>query len=306
MENGLFVKKSELNNKVFNFNDLKEQFINYLDVSRKTIETYDIALKQFNNYLLENNISNPVRVDIINYREMLKEQHKPTTVNSYLIALRNFFKYLEYEGIYKNITDNVKGIKLERVHLKEGLSEIEIRNVLNVCETQREKLIIKLMINLGLRCNELCNIRLDDFYKDEEYVMLRVLGKGRDGYKQDSIKVDPRLFAEIQEYVSDNEITDYLFTSTSNRNTNGQLTTKTIRLIVKELFKKANVENIDMKSAHSLRHSTTMTLLDNGVPLQEVSEYMRHKNIATTMIYAKELDQKKSQCTNIVANMLYN
>lgn len=298
----LIMKRKE---EVFNYNELSKKFLDYIDVSQKTIDTYKIALRQFTKYMEDYNIINPTREDIINYRDNLKEKLKPTTVNSYMIALRSFFQFLSYEGVYKDITENIKGIKLEKKHLKLGLSEEELEKVLSVCENDKEVLLIKLIVNLGLRSNEVVNIQLEDFYKDTDVIMLKILGKGRNGEKQDSIKVNDQLYNLIKKYVEDNNITDYLFTSKCHRNFNGKMSTSAIRHLIKDLFKKADLDNIDLKSSHSLRHTTVELLLESGFPIQEVSEYVRHKNLGTTMIYAKELNQKESECSNILASKLF-
>lgn len=311
MKNALFFNTSmymnAYNNNQVRLTDYVEQFLNFIDVSEKTRDTYKIALKQFCGYLLDKGISTPTRDEIIEYREFLKENHKPTTINSYLIAIRNLYSYLEYIGISKDITKHIKGIKLENKHLKRGLSKEEISKVLKECKDIREELMIKMMINLGLRCNELVNVQLCDFYDDKGVIMLKVLGKARNGLKQDSIKVDSRLFDLINEYVRQYNITNinsYLFTSTSNNNKNGQLTTKTIRYIVTNLFKRAGLD-MNMLSSHSTRHTTVELLLENGVDIREVSEFVRHRSISTTMIYSKEINQRNSQTSNVLADMLF-
>lgn len=282
-----------------------KKFLDYIDVSDNTIKAYNVGLLQFIDYLKSNNIQEPTREDIIAFREYLKEEQlKPNTINAYLIAIRNFYNWLEYEGITKDIAKKIKGIKLERKHLKRGLSLEEIKKVLSVCKDTREQLLIKLMINCGLRCNEVVNIQLTDFYDDKGIVMMKVLGKARSGLKQDSIKIDNRLFELIQEYVKQYDIKDYLFVSTSNHNTNGKLTTKTIRYIVKHLFEKAGLD-MEMLSTHSTRHTTCELLLEKGMPIQEVSEFMRHKSINTTIVYSKELDARNSQASNILCDEIF-
>lgn len=299
MEN-LMIKEND-----FQLQEYKEKFLDYIDVSDKTIDTYKIAIEQFYIYLKDNNITKPERSDIINYREYLKEEHKPTTVNSYLIAVRNFFKFLNYEGIYKDITENVKGVKLEQIHLKNGLSEEDIKKVLDVCKNNKEVLLVKLMIGCALRCNEVVNIRLQDFYKDSGITMLKILGKARDGYKQDSVKIDDRLLQLIKEYVKEYNIKDYLFVSSSNNNNGNKITTKTVRSTIKSLFEKAGLDNLDMLSAHSLRHSSCELALKSGLSIQEVSENMRHKSIQTTLVYQKELDKKESLFANNLCDALF-
>ena len=298
------MKQLVLNENKIIAKDYIERFLDFIDVSDNTIKTYNVGLLQFIQYLKDHNIQEPTREDIIAFREYLKEEHQPNTINAYLIAIRNFYNWLEYEGITKDITKKIKGIKLERKHLRRGLSLEEIKKVLSVCKDIREELLVKLMINCGLRCNEVVNIQLEDFYDDKGIIMMRVLGKARNGLKQDSIKIDNRLFALIQEYVKQYNIQDYLFVSTSNNNTNGKLTTKTIRYIVTNLFKKANLD-MQMLSTHSTRHTTCELLLEKGMPIQEVSEFMRHKSINTTVTYSKELEQRNSQASNILCDEIF-
>ncbi len=299
MQEIILKQKNEL--EVENYVD---KFLNYIDVSNKTVETYKIALRQFCSYLHEKGIKNPTREEIIEYREYLKEYLKPTSVNAYLIAIRNLYNYLEYEGITKNITKNIKGIKLEQRHLKRGLSQEEIQKVLSVCKDERERLIIKLMITTALRCNEVVNIQLKDFYEDKGVAMLKILGKGRDNIKQDIVKIDDRLLEDIKTYIQNYNITDYLFVSTSNNNKGGKITTKTIRLIVTDLFKKAGLD-MNMLSPHSTRHTSCELALENGLDLREVSEFMRHKSLNTTLVYSKELDKRNSMVANTLANVVF-
>ena len=283
---------------------LIQRFLNYIDVSENTMKAYNVGLIQFNEYLKANGIKEPTRETIIEFREYLLETHKPKTVNLYLIAVKNFYSWLEYEGITKDISKKIKGIKLEQRHLKRGLSQEEIKQVLGVCKDIREELLVKLMITCGLRCNEVVNIEIQDFYKDGDAIMLKVLGKGRDGLKQDLVRIDNRLFELIKEYCKQYNVTDYLFTSTSNHNTNGKLTTKTIRYIITNLFKKAELD-MEMLSTHSTRHTSCELALESGLDLREVSEFMRHKSLQTTLIYAKELEQRNSVVSTTIGNYVF-
>lgn len=283
---------------------LIKRFLNYIDVSDNTIKSYNVGLIQFNEYLKENNIKTPTREDVIAFREQLKETHKPNTVNAYLIAIRNFYSWLEYEDITKDITKKIKGIKLERHHLRRGLSQEEIKNVLSVCKDIREELIIKLTLTCALRVNEVRNIRLEDFYNDKGVVMLRVLGKARDGLKQDSVKIDDRIFELIKQYCREYDVKDYLFFSISNNNKGNRMSTVSFRKIVNSLFKRANLD-MDMLAFHSLRHTSCEQALGSGVALQDVSEFMRHKNISTTLVYSKELNQRNNTITNTLGDFVF-
>lgn len=282
---------------------LMKKFLNYIDVSDNTMKTYNVGLVQFCYYLKDNNIKEPTREDIINFREYLRETHKPNTVNAYLIAIRNFYSWLEYEDISKDISKKIKGIRLERHHLKRGLSPEEIKKIIDVCKDTREELIIKLAITCALRINEIRNIRLEDFYNDKGVIMLKVLGKARDGLKQDSVKIDDRIFELIKQYCKEYNVKDCLFYSTSPNNYGNMMTTTSLRKIINNLYKRAELDT-DLLSPHSLRHTSCEMLLDNGTPVQEVSQFLRHKSLNTVMVYARELNQRKSEMANDLTSMI--
>lgn len=304
MEKLILKENSLVETKQMNYEDLIERFINYIDVSENTLLTYKRSLKQFWLYMVDHNIKNPTREDIIAWKEYLTQNNKPNTTNLYLVSVKNFYKWLEYEEVMKDITKNIKLIKMSKNHLKRGLTKEEIKLVLDKCENVREELLVKLMITCALRVNEVVNIRLSDFYEEYGTIMLKVMGKGRDGLKTDIVKIDSRIFELIKKYCKEYNVQDYLFTSTSNNNNGGKLNNITIRRIITKLFEKANL-NTEKLSAHSMRHTSCEISLESGLPIQEVSEMMRHSNISTTMIYTKEIKQRESQFANVLANNLF-
>lgn len=282
--------------------DYVNKFLNYIDVKDKTVETYKIALKQFCSYLQENNIKTPTREDIIEYREILKQNVKPNTVNSYLIAIRNLYDYLEYEGITKNITKNIKGMSVGNEHKRNALNEEQCKKILDNALNDREKIIFLLGVVCGLRANEIVNIQINDFKEKDGKICLYVLGKARD-YKEDFVVVPNDLFELIKKYVEENRITNYLLVSNSNHNHNGKLTTKTIRLIVKNMFKRVGIVGEEYVF-HSCRHSFATFSLKNGIDIREVSQAMRHKSISTTLVYSHDLEKINNKCSNSISNIL--
>ena len=285
-------------------NDYMNKFLEYIDVSTNTVKTYGVGLKMFSNYLKEKNIKNPCREDIIEFRENIKKMYQPTTVNSYLIAIRNFYNWLEYEGITKDITKKIKSINIGNEHKRESLSIEQCKNILSKAKNIREKVIFSLAVTCGIRANELVNIRLEDFKNKQGTTCLYLLGKARD-YKEDYVIISDDMLEMIKEYIEQYKIKDYLFTSTSNNNTNGKLTTKTIRLIVKEMFRRAGIEGKEY-SCHSCRHTFATLSIQNGTDIREVSQALRHKSISTTQIYLHDLEKINNKCSNKVSNLLFN
>ena len=80
------------------------------------------------------------------------------------------------------------------------------------------------------------------------------------------------------------------------------MSTRSIRGILKEAMRKAGF-NSDMLTAHSLRHTAATLNLQAGAPIEEVQQYLRHKDIANTLIYAHMLDMDKNQCAGRIDNL---
>ena len=55
---------------------------------------------------------------------------------------------------------------------------------------------------------------------------------------------------------------------------------------------------------HCARHTNATLLLTNGTDLYTVSKLLGHKDIKTTQIYAKIIDEKKRQAVNSIPQIL--
>ena len=286
-------------------------FINFLDAKPKTVATYKRALKQFFKYLFENNISQPTRQNVIDFREDLKARCKPTTVQSYIIAVRLFFTWTAQAGIYPNVAEKIKGAKLNSEHKKDYLTPKQVKAVLNSINTEtiqgkRDFAIFVLMVTCGLRTIEVSRANVEDLRILGEHTVLYVLGKGREE-RAEYIKVPEMTEKIIREYLKERENTtgkDPLFTSLSNNNQGQRISQRTVSGIIKEILKNAGY-NSERLTAHSLRHTAVTLSLLGGNSLQEAQTFARHKNISTTQIYAHNIDKMKNKCSDTVAKAIF-
>lgn len=284
-------------------NNYKEEFLKFIDVSKMTEQTYSSGVKQFMIYLNENGIKAPTREDIIAFRDELKEEHSVATINSYLSSISAFFKYLDYKGIYQDITINVKHLKDTTLHKRKFLTINDCKYILENCKDLREKTIFMLTLNCGLRANEVVNIRLKDFKEINGKVCLYVLGKGRD-YKQDYVIVENNVYEIIKKYIETYNIVDYLFVSSSNHNNNGKLTTRSLRRIVNNMYERLGIKE-EQLTFHSIRHSFATISIQNGADIREVSQAMRHRSINTTQRYLHDLEMINNNCGSIVSSKVF-
>lgn len=292
--------------------ELFSRFIEYLDASPKTIDTYTKALRQLFNYFSFNGIKQPQREDIVAFREELKASgHKPTTIQNYITATKLFFSWAAQEGYYPNITDHLKGAKLNRDHKKDYLTSRQVKEVLDAVERDtlkglRDYAILTLMITGGLRTIEVIRADVGDLRTAGEATVLYVQGKGREE-KTEYIKVAPTVEKAIRAYLTARDSkteTDPLFTSLSNNNKGARLTTRSISGIVKERLVNAGYDSSRL-TAHSLRHTAVTLALLAGMDIAEVQQHARHANIATTMIYNHAIDRAKNGCSEAIAQVIF-
>ena len=291
--------------------DLFTSFIEYLDASPKTVETYTRAIRQFFKYVQEKGISQPTREDIIAYREYLKGSHKPTTVQNYIVAVRLFFQWTEQKGLYPNVAEHIKGAKLDKNHKKGYLTSRQVKKVLETAKEEslqglRDYAILALMFTGGLRTIEVSRANIEDLRIAGDSEVLYLQGKGHEE-KTDYIKLIPKVEDAIRVYLKARgtlDPTEPLFTSTSNNSRGDRISTRTISGIVKNALKNAGYDS-DKLTAHSTRHTAVTLALMGGQKLEEVQQFARHKNLATTLIYAHNLDRAKNNCEATIAKAIF-
>lgn len=291
--------------------DLFTSFIEYLDASPKTVETYTRAIRQFFKYVQEKGISQPTREDIIAYRERLKGSHKPTTVQNYIVAVRLFFQWTEQKGLYPNVAEHIKGAKLDKNHKKDYLTSRQVKKVLETAKEEslqglRDYAILALMFTGGLRTIEVSRANIEDLRIAGDSEVLYLQGKGHEE-KTDYIKLIPKVEDAIRVYLKARgtlDPTEPLFTSTSNNSRGDRISTRTISGIVKNALKNAGYDS-DKLTAHSTRHTAVTLALMGGQKLEEVQQFARHKNLATTLIYAHNLDRARNNCEATIAKAIF-
>ena len=294
-----------------NIATLQDRFIAYLDASPKTVATYTRAIRQFFSWADINGVTQPTREDIIAFREELKADHKPSTVQNYIVAIRLFFQWTEQEGAYSNIAQHVKGAKITKEHKKDYLTSSQVKTVLDGIDQstpqgRRDYAIFALMVTGGLRDIEVHRANIEDLRTLGDSTVLYLQGKGRQE-RAEYVKVPAEVERAIRASLADRAGTapDHpLFTSLSNNSKGGRVSTRSISGIVKKALINAGY-NSDRLTAHSLRHTAVTLSLLGGNSLQEVQQFARHSNIATTQIYAHNLDRMKNQCENTIANAIF-
>lgn len=291
--------------------DMFDRWTAFIDGSQKTIDTYTRAVRQFAFFLQANGIRQPQRQDVMAFRDCIAKDHKPTTVQSYLMAVKQFFKWTAQEGLYPNIADHVKSAKLDRGFKKDYLTSRQVGKMLNCIDTdtlkgKRDYAILSLMVTTGLRTIEVVRADVGDLRTVADFTALYVQGKGH-LEKTDYVKVVAEAEEAIRDYLQARgkaAAEEPLFESIANRNTGGRMTTRSVSRIAKNGMVNAGL-NSDRLTAHSLRHTTaTLNLLNGGTP-EETMQLLRHSNLNTTLIYSHALERAKNNSEERVAKAIF-
>lgn len=291
--------------------DYESDFLRFLNTtSKQTFKTYKNAIKNFYEYCCSVDALNPTQETLLSYKLELNRKYEPTTSRLYIVALKQFFKYLAFNGIYKNITEYVKSPKVaSNVFRKEALTESQAIDLINYynssdIDSKRNKAIISLMLTSGMRVNELSNALMSDISNINNQTCLYVLGKGKTE-KLDYIKIDTRVEKLIRDYVSMKpSIKEDTPIFTNDRyNLNTKLTTRTIENIINKALKGIGIKSNKITS-HSLRHTYATLLFNQGKDILVVKDALRHSDIKTTQIYINSINRAKLHNESDIANIL--
>lgn len=291
--------------------ELYNRWVSYIDASPKTVETYRKAIKRFFVYLAENSITRPQRETILAYRDYLKQGHKPTTVQSYLAAVRLFFQWTEREQIYPDIAKRVKGAKIDRGHKKDYLTTKQVTKLLGAIDRStlkglRDYAMLSLMVTTGLRTISIIRADVGDIRTAGDDTALYYQGKGHEE-KADYVKLAEPVEAAIRDYLAAKGETDPkapLFCSIANRNTGERMTTRSISRMAKEHLVAVGLQS-DRLTAHSLRHTAATLNLLNGGTVEETQQLLGHSNINTTLIYSHALERSKNNSEQRIAKAIF-
>lgn len=200
-------------------------------------------------------------------------------------SLRAFFAFLRREGIIS--ADPMADIPRPKINpraaLRKHLTKEDALRLLayvknNRKDPWRDLALFTVFLYGGLRISELTALRPEDVKFGEN--LIEVLhAKGR---KQRAVPLPDEAMAVLRHYVDRRRFPDspYLFTSRNG----AQLSRRSAYFIVKQCVRELGLD--PAISPHKLRHTCATLLLEAGVDLRFIQEFLGHADISTTQIYA--------------------
>ena len=164
-----------------------------------------------------------------------------------------------------------------RVRVIERLSREEERRLINTAYRVpgTRGLLIKTLFQTGTRVSEFVNMQVEDVYFEEQMILIR---RGKGG-KPRYVPLLPELAQELHTHLQ-GRTKGYLFET----NRHAAFSPRRIQQLVKEMAALAGITK--RVSPHVLRHSVATTLLEHGMPLEQIQKFLGHAKIDTTQVYA--------------------
>jgi site-specific recombinase XerD len=289
-------------------------FLDYLEIekglSSKTQENYSRYLKRFSDWLFEMEkhalLPHQLTPELIwKYRVFLArktesqktgEALQKNTQNYYLIAIRallNFFTDRDITSLPAEKIKLAKQPKTRKIHFLQ-LEQIKALVEAPITEDEsglRDRAILEGLFSTGMRVSELAGLNIEQMKTTHEFLELGIKGKGA---KVRTVYFSARALSWVKKYLQKRkDIDPALFINYKPGAENVEsrrLSVRSIENIVKKYSKQAGLPI--MTTPHTLRHSYATDLLNNGVDLRSVQEFLGHSDISTTQIYTHVTNKK--------------
>lgn len=301
-------------------NDFLNYSISILNKSENTVKEYNYDLANFLKYISfkfgltdiknEENIKD-IKInnfdiktlekitlpDIHAFLAYLKSHYnsKPATIARKTASIKVFFKYMcnKMKRIPNNPALDLESPKIGK-RLPKYLTLEQSRELLTASQSldnhgshdnaERNFAMITILLNCGLRLQELVNINVSDI--DFENSKLNVIGKGD---KERTIYLNNACIKAIKSYLSVRPVDgvkagsrDALFLSERKQ----RIGRRTVQYVVKCELQNAGIPKASTYSVHKLRHTAATLMYKYGSgDIRALQELLGHKNISTTEIY---------------------
>jgi site-specific recombinase XerD len=287
--------------------EIENSVTNYLLACRveskspKTLLGYRQRLGRFTEFTRDNNINKPTSVNSYHIRLYLSSLQEtgigPATLNAYYRALRSFFNWCAIEGTIdkdKSPFHNIKPPKIPN-KLPQPFSKKDISNLLLVTSGKRfvdvrNRALILMFLDTGLRLAEMAGIQLNDIDMEDETI--KVTGKGS---KERIVRIGKAAQKALLRYLFlRNDEFGCLWISENRK----PLTRDGIKICIQDLCRRAEIHDAK-PGPHTFRHTFGTQALRNSADIREVQTLLGHSTLNTTLRYVSTVssqDAVKSHC----------
>ncbi|MCU5765295.1 tyrosine-type recombinase/integrase, partial [Bacillus cereus] len=279
----------------------------YEFMDQREINLNEISFEELANFVGWLRYPTVNKVIEIKLKDAVREE---TTVNAILNAVMSYIEYLNRVGEFRelNVFKEAKGRNFKSFlhHINKGkyqknvlklrakkkqiqtLELDQVKRIMDACRTTRDKLIIMLMYEGGLRIGEVLSLRLEDIVTWDNQICLTPRDVNENGAyiklrKARTIHVSKELMALYTEYLvyeySEEIEHDYVFISLKKNFYGIPLKYQSVLDLIRRITKRTGIKF----TPHVLRHTHATELIRNGWDVAYVQKRLGHANVQTTL-----------------------
>lgn len=247
--------------------------------SEKSIKYYSVTIATMLN-AIQKDIRHIVTDDLREYLTdyQTKKHASKVTIDNIRRILSSFFSWLEDEDyIIKSPVRRIHKVKTTS-SIKEIYSDESLESMRDNCVTLRDLAIIDMLASTGMRVGEMVLLnRADIDFHERECI---VLGKGD---KERPVYFDARTKLHLKQYL-DSRIDDNPALFVSLKAPYTRLKIGGVEVRIRELGRKLGIKKAH---PHKFRRTLATTVIDKGMPIEQLQTLLGHARIDTTLMYAK-------------------
>jgi integrase/recombinase XerD len=159
----------------------------------------------------------------------------------------------------------------------------------------RDRAMLCIFYGCGLRRNEVVHLDINDIHFEKSVVHVR---KGK-GYKERKVPITKQSLEHLQNYLYDarpyfcNDKNEAFFVTHYGKRLGGTMMLRRLQQLI-QLTGNAELMQKDIH-LHTLRHSIATHLLQNGMKLERIKEFLGHSSLESTQIYTHFLETENEQ-----------
>lgn len=222
------------------------------------------------------------------------------TIHNYLTILKCFFNWLAREDGYEGVLNPRLVKRIEMPRLEEKVMEVfddnQIRRLLAACDQEyspklrvRDRAIISVLLDTGIRAGELCGLTLDNTFLDPLDGHLKVAGKGN---KWREVPLGKKSLVALRRYITRYRVGEHreVFLSRNNE----PMTVYGLERVAERLGKWAGIPR-SLNHPHSYRHTFAVRFLEETGDVYRLSRVLGHSSVKVTEIYVRATSNKSAR-----------
>ncbi|MBN1678316.1 MAG: tyrosine-type recombinase/integrase [Candidatus Thermoplasmatota archaeon] len=174
--------------------------------------------------------------------------------------------------------------------MRKYLKQDELKNLLEAPRRMRDRLIIKLLYETGMRVGELCSLTIGDVDLESGEITIQEAKRHREGRKVPLVNSWTKTM--LRDYIGTRKVRkDPLFMS----NKRGPLSRRQVERLIWNYGERIGLDK-DKRHPHVLRHTHAVHALKSGIDLRTLQQNLGHSSIEVTAIYlTMDIDDRKEE-----------